>query len=86
MILLYQDKKRRKKGSYLGKGGKMEKQKTKKRKINILKVSGLITQILSIMIMLKTSNKIIYTLCFINLLVQYFYIVGYKKEVKRNEK
>lgn len=62
----------------------MKKQKTKK--INLLKVSGLITQILSIMIMLKTNNKIIYTLCFINLLIQYFYIVGYKKEVKRNEK
>ena len=61
----------------------MKKQKTKKRKINLLKVSGLITQILSIMIMLKTNNKIIYTLCFINLLIQYFYIVGYKKEVKR---
>ena len=57
----------------------MKKQKTKKKKINILKVSGLITQILSIFIMLKTSNKLIYTICFINLLVQYFYIVGYKK-------
>ena len=55
----------------------------KKQKINILKVSGLITQILSIFIMLKTNNKIIYTICFINLLIQYFYIVGYKKEVKR---
>lgn len=62
----------------------MKKQKTKK--INLLKVSGLITQILSIIIMLKTNNKIIYTLCFINLLIQYFYIVGYKKEVKKNEK
>lgn len=61
----------------------MKKQKTKKRKINVLKVSGLITQILSIMIMLKTNNKIIYTLCFINLLIQYFYIVGYKKEDKK---
>ena len=55
----------------------------KKQKINILKVSGLITQILSIIIMLKTNNKIIYTLCFINLLIQYFYIVGYKKEVRK---
>lgn len=64
----------------------MKKQKTKKRKINILKVSGLITQVLSIMIMLKTNNKIIYTICFINLLIQYFYIVGYKKEVKKNVK
>lgn len=64
----------------------MKKQKTKKRKINILKVSGLITQILSIIILLKTNNKIIYTICFINLLIQYFYIVGYKKEVKENEK
>lgn len=64
----------------------MEKQKTKKRKINILKVSGLITQILSIIIMSKTNNKLIYSIAFINLLVQYFYIVGYKKEVKKNEK
>lgn len=61
----------------------MKKQKTKKRKINILKVSGLITQILSIFIMLKTNSKPIYTIAFINLLVQYFYIVGYKKEVKK---
>lgn len=61
----------------------MKKQKTKKRKINILKVSGLITQILSIIIMAKTNNKIIYTLCFINILIQYFYIVGYKKEVRK---
>ena len=63
----------------------MKKQKTKKRKINILKVSGLITQILSIIIMAKTNNKIIYTLCYINILIQYFYIVGYKKEVKKND-
>ena len=52
--------------------------KTKKR-INVLKITGLITQILSVIIMLKTNNKIIYTICFINLLIQYFYIVGYKK-------
>lgn len=64
----------------------MKKQKTKKRKINILKVSGLITQILSIIIMSKTNNKLIYSIAFINLLVQYFYIVGYKKEAKENEK
>ena len=63
----------------------MKKQKTKKR-INILKITGLFTQILSIIIMLKTNNKLIYTLAFSNLLVQYFYIVGYKKEAKKDGK
>lgn len=57
----------------------------KNKKYNLLKVSGLITQILSIIIMLKTNNKIVYTIALINILVQYFYIVGYKKGVKNND-
>lgn len=54
--------------------------KKRKKKVNLLKVTGLITQIISIIIMLKTNNKLIYSIAFINLVVEYFYIVGYHKE------
>lgn len=64
----------------------MKKQKTKKRKINILKVTALITSIMSLYIMYKTNNKLIYSIGLTNIIISYFYIVGYKKEVKKNEK
>lgn len=64
----------------------MKKQKTKKRKINVLKVTALITSIMSLYIMYKTNNKLIYSIGLTNIIISYFYIVGYKKEVKKNEK
>jgi 1,4-dihydroxy-2-naphthoate octaprenyltransferase len=63
---------------------KMEKQKTKKRKINILKVTALITSIMSLYIMYKTNNKLIYSIGLTNIIISYFYIVGYKKGGKKN--
>ena len=61
----------------------MKKQKTKKRKINILKVTALITSVMSLYIMYKTNNKLIYSIGLTNIIISYFYIVGYKKGVQK---
>ena len=53
--------------------------KKTKKKINILKITSLITQILAIIIMAITKNKIVYTICMIHVINSYFYIMTYKK-------
>lgn len=55
----------------------------KNKKINILKITSLITQILAIITMLITKNKIVYTINLCYIIFAYGYIMTYKKGAKR---
>lgn len=65
----------------------MKKQKTKKRKINLLKVSGLITSILAIYIIYKNISYNINIACLACIFINYLYIMTpIKRKAKRGLK